>query len=174
MRLEEKHCSTEFELEGYKLFNVDRQGRRSGRVALYVKEGINCFIYKSIKTNDNVESILVELFSGKEKLVMGVAYRPPNATDDLTTALLHEIDRASSHSNLYIVGDFNCSNIDWDVLIGDPQEERLIEIIQDNILVQLINELTRINNILDLILCKNDIVATEIKEGGKLRVSDYD
>jgi len=46
-------------MDGYRLFRRDRQGRRGGRVALYMKEGLDCV--ESTVGNDKVESLWVRI-----------------------------------------------------------------------------------------------------------------
>ena len=65
-------------MDGYKLFRKDRQGRRCGGVALYVKE---CFEITELMTGDNkVESLWVKIRGRADKadILMGICYRPPN------------------------------------------------------------------------------------------------
>ncbi len=53
-----KNFLSEFEKAGYQRIHKDRVGRR-GRVALFVKDTLNCFVNISITTNDNSESVVV-------------------------------------------------------------------------------------------------------------------
>ncbi|KAK4829639.1 hypothetical protein QYF61_005850 [Mycteria americana] len=73
-------------MDGYEIFRRDRQGRRGGGVALYVRECLD-----SLELNDGddrVECLWVRI-RGKAKkadIVVGICYRPPNqdeATDEL-------------------------------------------------------------------------------------------
>ena len=59
-------------IDGYKLFRKDRQGRRGGGVALYVKE---CFEVTELMTGDNeVESLWVKIRGRADKadILVGV------------------------------------------------------------------------------------------------------
>ncbi len=49
-----------------------------GGVALFVLDNLKCVINNSIKVNSNTESLWVATIGRKEKLVIGVLYRPPN------------------------------------------------------------------------------------------------
>ena len=60
--------------EGYNLFRRDRQSRRSGRVALYVKKGIDC---KKLPLRSSYEQVVclwvkIRNQTNKECLVVGV------------------------------------------------------------------------------------------------------
>ena len=69
-------------MDGYKLFRKDRQGRRGGGVALYVKE---CFEVTELMTGDNkVESLWFKIRGRADKadILVGVCYRPPNKDEE--------------------------------------------------------------------------------------------
>ncbi len=58
-------------------------------------------------------------------------YRPPKlqAVDD--TALYNEIQSLIQGKNAIVIGDFNCANVDWRLLIGDQEGSRLINMVED-------------------------------------------
>ncbi|PKU34569.1 mitochondrial fission process protein 1 [Limosa lapponica baueri] len=65
-------------MDGYKLFRSDRQGRRGGGVALYVRECFDC-----LELNDGderVKCLWVRIRGkvNKADIMVGVCYRPPN------------------------------------------------------------------------------------------------
>ncbi|PKU29350.1 mitochondrial fission process protein 1 [Limosa lapponica baueri] len=64
-------------MDGYKLFRRDRQGRRGGGVALYVRECFDCIELDS--SDDKVECLWVRMKgkANKGDFVLGVCYRPP-------------------------------------------------------------------------------------------------
>ncbi len=78
-------------------------------------------------------------------------YRPPKlqAVDD--TALYDEIQSLIQGKNAMVIGDFNCANVDWDFLIGDQEGSRLINMVEDSFLTQVITQPTRENNIVFLV-----------------------
>ena len=76
-------------MDGYKLFRKDRQGRRGGGMALYVKE---CFEVTELMTGENkVESLWVKIRAraNKADILVGVCYRPPNQ-DEETDEVFYE------------------------------------------------------------------------------------
>ena len=76
-------------MDGYKLFRKDRQGRRGGDMALYVKE---CFEVTELMTGDNeVESLWVKIRGRADKadILVDICYRPPNK-DEETDELFYE------------------------------------------------------------------------------------
>lgn len=48
-------------VEGYKLFRRNRQGRRGGGAALYVKKWMDCRELSLKKSHDQVESLWIEI-----------------------------------------------------------------------------------------------------------------
>ena len=93
----------------------------------------------------------VEITEGREKLIMGVIYRPPSLGKEAAQPIWQEMSRAAKYNNLCIMGDFNFRNIDWDNIVGDYESEDFLDAVQDNFLNQLITEPTRGDNILDLV-----------------------
>ena len=64
-------------------------------------------------------------------------------------------DSFSSH-NIFICGDFNLPNINWDIpclVNGDKTSESFLNSVIDNSLSQIVYCNTRNENILDLVLC---------------------
>ena len=56
----------EVEIQGYKFFHKDRKGRK-GRVALYVRDTLQCSVNNVIKIDGRVESIWVEVKEATRK-----------------------------------------------------------------------------------------------------------
>ncbi|MDF7910155.1 hypothetical protein P4822_14860, partial [Listeria monocytogenes] len=66
-------------MDGYKLFRKDRQGRKGGGVALYVREQYD---YSELRyeTAEKPECLWIKFRSvcNKSDVVVGVCYRPPD------------------------------------------------------------------------------------------------
>ncbi len=45
------------------------------------------------------------------------------------TALYEEINTITRNKEAVIIGDFNCPNVDWNLMHGDQESNRLVEII---------------------------------------------
>ena len=161
-------------IQGYNIFHKDRVGRKGGGVVLYARDTLQCFINKSVKTNNNTESIWIDIKEGRENFLVGLIYRPPNSTNDNTSLLVQEINRACKQRQICILGDFNFRNINWENITGDREAEEFLNTIQNNFLKQMITEPTRGNNILDLILTKNENNICGVDVGGKLGNSDHE
>jgi len=68
-------------IDGYRLFRRDRQGRRGGGIALYIKKSIQCEELSLKNSHEQVESLWVRSNDrgNKGNLVVGVYYRTPDA-----------------------------------------------------------------------------------------------
>jgi len=89
-------------------FRCDRSNRLGGGVAIYVREGINATKRSDLSIN-GLESLWVELSTGKHRFLLGGVYRPPDANNDYWTLLEHNLDQAFTlpYDNIIITGDFN-------------------------------------------------------------------
>jgi len=64
----------------YRLFRKDRQGRRGGGVALYVKDQLECMELRLGMDEEPTESLWVKIKgrTGTGNITVGVCYRPPD------------------------------------------------------------------------------------------------
>ena len=175
MRLESHHYKAEYQINGFNLFNTDRNPRRKGGgVAVYVKDNFKCCIKPEIKSGTDTETVWIEIKDDRESLVFGVIYRPPNLDREHSNIIWEEITRASRYSKVCIVGDFNYRNINWIDKTGDYESDDFLEVINDNFLHQYVTEPTRGNNILDLVLSNSlNLVQSVEVGGGSLGGSDH-
>lgn len=140
----------------YTVFRKERFGSRArhgGSVLIATKKGM----FESMREYHDSPSELffVDIVTDdNKKLTIGAIYRPPNSDlkplEDLRTCL-----SSVATTDLLITGDFNLSGIDWTTNQPTKASEHhnlLSDIIQDNFLYQLVDEPTRENNILDLVL----------------------
>ena len=98
-------------MDGYKLFRRDRQGRRGGGVALYVRE---CFVCVELGNyDDKVKCLWVRMRgkANKADILLGVCYRPPNQDEEADEAFYKQLAGVSQSLALVLVGDFNLPDI---------------------------------------------------------------
>ena len=83
-------------IEDYRLFRRDRQSRRGGGVALYVRKWIDCKELCLRNSHDQVESLWVKIkdWSSKGHLVVGVCHRPPDQGEPVDEAFLLQLQEA--------------------------------------------------------------------------------
>ncbi|PKU28913.1 mitochondrial fission process protein 1 [Limosa lapponica baueri] len=125
-------------IDGYRLFRRDRQGRRGGVVALYIKKRIECEKLSLKNSHDQVESLWVRIRDqgNKGNLVVGVYYRLPDQGEPTDEAFLLQLQEASSSEALILLRNFNHSNIYWKS--SCRQSRRLLECTEDNFLNQVL------------------------------------
>ncbi len=142
-------------------------------MGIYVKDTLKFTVNNSVRTDVNSESIWVDILNGREKLVIGVQYRPPNLRRGDTSSLLQEISRACRSKNVCFLRDYNFRRIDWERIIGDLESEDFLRVLQDNFLKQVVTEPTRGDNILDLVLTNDENMISEVDVGSQLGCSDH-
>ncbi len=167
------HLMTEFGIAGYESYNKNRQHRKGGGVICYVKNTLSAIEIEKQETQ-NYDTVSVELTTmGNKKLMVVIVYRPPKQlrTDD--TALYKEIQSIIRNTSAVIFGDFNCPSIKWNSMHGDQEGSRLIEMVEDSFLSQIVNQPTRGNNILDLLLTTDTDLITDCEVGEILSGCDH-
>ncbi len=93
------------------------------------------------------------------------------AADD--TALYNEIQSLIQSKTAIVIGDFNCANVDWHLLLGDQEGSRLINMVEDLFLAQVVIQATRENNMLDLALVSNSDLVRDCDIEEKLGGTDH-
>ena len=164
---------SEFSYTGYDLFWKNRLSKKGGGVICYVKNSLNA-IKIDKEDSESYDSIYVEITkNNNSKVIIGTVYRPPKqqAADDVV--LYREINSLSLNKQAIIIGDFNCPNIDWGSMHGDQEGNKLIEMIEDTFLTQIVDQPTRENNILDLILVTDPDLISNCEVGEKVNGCDH-
>ena len=89
-------------------FRCDRKGRNGGGVSIYVRDGIYAE-QKHDLSIEGVEALWVELKLGKNKILRGGFYRPPDSNNDQWLLMEQSLDQAfdKSYDNIIVTGDFN-------------------------------------------------------------------
>lgn len=114
------------ELNGFFIHRNDRELRRCGGVALYVKKGISSsIIRKSVSRIGTLEYIFVELCVSSHKILFGVMYKPPGVDD---IAVLDDLmqDLSSQYAEVIIAGDFN-----EDLIDRSAKTVRFMDVVRD-------------------------------------------
>ena len=118
-------------------------------------------------------------------MIIGGIYRSPNSSYDNNEKLWKTITYMASlyKDNMLLMGDFNCSGIDWTNQLTVDQDtnslnNKLIETLMDSYLEQVITENTRargsnIPSLLDLVLCYDREQISNIAYLGPLGKSDH-
>jgi len=139
-------------MEGYWLFKRDSLGRKGSGVALYIKKDYECVEINNV--DDRVESIRIRIKAraNKTDIIVGACYRPPTQDEEVDERLYKQWSDVSRSLALVLVGDFNFPDSCWNYNTADrEQSQRFLECVRDNFFAQLVRELTRGSNILDLL-----------------------
>ena len=164
--------TAEYQIDNFKLFTKDRQGRRGGGVAMYVRHDLNPVLIAN--NEDSVEHLAVLIETDKIKFYFSVVYRPPGQSLELDALLYNGLSILTQRHDSVILGDFNLPHIDWQTLHGvEAESHRMIKFIEDNYLFQLVSEPTRENNILDLLLTTQEFLLSNVRVGEQLHNCDH-
>ncbi|GAB0208671.1 hypothetical protein GRJ2_003332800 [Grus japonensis] len=111
-------------MDGYKLFRRDRQERRGGGVALYVKECFDCLELND--GDDRVECLWIRIRgkANKADIMVGVCYRPPNQDEQADKIFYKQLGEVSQSLALVLVGDFNLPDVCWKYKTVERKQSR--------------------------------------------------
>jgi len=164
---------SEMSIEGYTLVRKDRGGnRRGGGVAFYIRNEINIVCCDDLFDIEFPESLFCSVICGKDKTVMVVCYRPSNSLSENDKALYALINRASK-DRLILMGDFNFPELKWSEPEFLTDLHPFIKCLNDNFLEQLVDESTREENILDLVITSDTSMISNLIVGEPFETSDH-
>ena len=98
--------NAEFSLKGYQMFRKDREVRRGGGVALYIKLSIQAYEFQINNVVDYDEAIWCNILIRGAKLTVGAVYRCPSTSKE-QDVILHNVISHVSINDCVIMGDFN-------------------------------------------------------------------
>lgn len=100
-------------IDGSKLFKRDRQGRRVGGLALYVRM---CFDYLQLDEDDDRIDCFGARIRGKTNktdILVGFCYQPPKQDKEAEELLCRQLGQVSPSLALVLMGDFNLPGVYW-------------------------------------------------------------
>ena len=165
LHLDTVDSSEYFQVPGYVRVNKDRVGRIGGGVLLFLKSDLKFAILE----NEHAESIWLKLIGKNACVIFGLVYRP-NDLDDIQIA--NDINNFAKFSQTCIVGDFNLPAIDW-INMCSNSPNLVFKATLDNFLVQKVSEMTRNNNLLDLVFCSSFELVDNLDVIDPLSTSDH-
>ncbi|TRZ08903.1 hypothetical protein HGM15179_018207, partial [Zosterops borbonicus] len=132
-------------MDDYKPFKRDRQGRRGNRVALYVRECLDC-----LELNDDVEKVECLWGRIREKAnradpLVGVCYRPFKQDQETVKVFYKQLGEVSQSLALVLMGNFNLPHVCWKYNTAERrQSRRFLECVEENFLTQLLCQLGKV------------------------------
>jgi ribonucleases P/MRP protein subunit RPP40 len=164
---------SEMMIEGYTLLRKDRRdNRRGGGVAFYIKNEINFVCREDLFEENFPEALFCNIICGNEVTLIGICYRPPNSLIENDMALYTLLHRVTENKAV-IVGDFNFPELDWSRLETISDDHAFVKCVNDNFLIQLVDNPTRENNILDLVLTSDSSIISNVTVGEPFESSDH-
>ena len=157
-------------MDGCKPFRGDRQGERSGCIALYVRKRFDCLELDD--GDDRVECLWVRSRgkANKADIMVGVCYRTPNWDEEADKILYKHLGGVSQLPALVLMGCFNLPDVCWKYNTSEmKQSRRFLECVEDNFLTQLVREPTREATPLDLFVNREGLVG-DVMVGGLLGI----
>ena len=161
---------------GYNVIRRDRLDSTGGGVCILLRKSVH---FSEITISENVEILAVDVCVSQVKHRLIVVYRPPYSepTDKLYAVKLINVLSSLSLVTwpVFIGGDFNCPGISWDVFKApaDNIQDLLLDFALSNGFSQLVNEPTRQDNILDLVLCNEPLLITSVDIQSPVGKSDH-
>ena len=134
-------------INGYKMFRIDRNNRKGGGVCFYVKDSICCKHFVSVCPKPNVEIIWICVTYYSLIYYVACCYYPPNpchTPDDFICCLSVDLDR--------ILGDCENSVI---IVLGDFNQHNTSYLENQFGLVQCVNDCTHGSKLLDKFFCSH-------------------
>ncbi|KAJ7398094.1 mitochondrial fission process protein 1 [Pitangus sulphuratus] len=121
-------------VDGYILFRRDRQGRRGGGVALYLRESLDSV---ELEVSDNMVECLWVRIRGKANkadILMGVCYRPSDQDEEVDDLFYKQLVDVSRFPALVLMGDFKLPDVCWELnTVEKRQSRRFLECMEDNL-----------------------------------------
>ncbi|KAK4806962.1 hypothetical protein QYF61_027329 [Mycteria americana] len=151
-------------MEGYRLFRRDRQGRRGGGVALYVRERLDC---TALTVSDNVvENLWVRIRKVENKGdVVGVYYQSPSQDDSTYELFYKQLGEISGSVALVLMGDSNFPDINWEYhTVVTSKSGKFLKYVEDNFLSQVLCEPTRKDALLGLLFVNREGLVGDVMQ----------
>ena len=154
----------------YQVFRADREDGYGGGVFFACHNTINC---TQIQTITDCEAVACKIkLSDSRMLIVLVIYRPPNRDIQYMQNVCNLIERLCceyENAVMWITGDFNFPNINWDLnsVVSNAYPLELCNMLLDTFstfgFTQLVDSPTRGNNILDLFVTNRPGLIQEVK-----------
>jgi len=141
-------------------------------VALFIRNELQPIHKSELDEQNFPESIWCIINCNGENTLIGVCYRAPNSAiinDEALYLLLSKV----GNQRVVILGDFNFPALKWGANDTLDASHPFIENIGNNFLFQLVDEPTRDQNFLDLILSSDDSLVQKLEVGEPFESSDH-
>ncbi|CAG2246306.1 unnamed protein product [Mytilus edulis] len=158
---------------------IDRTGRKGGGVFLAISVDILSSEQPELDTNCELLWAKVDII-GVKSIYIGAYYKPQENDTESVAELSRSLQRIPTHSNIWLLGDFNLPNYDWVKQELKPNckftntYNNFFDIMNDHNLEQVVHIPTRQENTLDLFYINQPSLVQNIKTLPSLGTSDHD
>ena len=154
-------------MEHYDIFRRDRTQRKGGGVLIATKKDIAC--ERATEVEAECEGVWIRLKQPNGKNLYIASFYRPNASDESSaTGLQHSLEQIPQSADIIIAGDLNYPDIDWSLKTtkrgssNRALHDQFIDLLDDFTLEQVVQDPTRGENILDLILVNRTDLCTSV------------
>jgi hypothetical protein len=159
----------------------DRVERQGGGVCVLIAKTYSTVEIQLDKQDLLSNVVAVDLVLNGNKIRLITVYRPTCwNSEGLTDAirLCKLLDDLTDHQPepVFIIGDFNCKNIDWNFTIQPPNalETRISNFFRDRGFHQLVLGTTRAESLLDIVCTNEPLTVFRINTKPPINSSDHD
>ncbi len=159
----------------YYLFRCDRSSGRGGGVALFCRRHTNPVRLPVPSLFSKCECLAIDLHGALSYRII-CTYRPPNSTADQSIQLYNLLHYfCDTDLPIVLVGDLNLPLIDWTRHHSPdtPVYSEFLDFVNAHSLVQRVSEPTRLQNVLDLVLCSDELLVSSVSVEPSFANSDH-
>ena len=161
-------------LNDYIIFRKDRGDGHDAHGGVLI--AVKSYLCPSlIAINTNLEICFLNLHLPGFNFRIGVLYRPPSYNRETNEQLYQLlIDQLQNVDRFCVIGDFNFPGVDWETLSSaNPEERHFLNVVNELNVIQVVNEPTRQNSLLDLCLAPNDDSISNVVVHDEFSTSDH-
>ena len=178
-------CSnfSDAQLDPKGVFNIYRKDRKSqrpaGGVCIFISIQVHSIISEICCSEyEDTEIVSVNILtSASTHITLICVYIPPNLSLDVFNRSILCLEKICSLDRIQIlVGDFNLPGIDWETMTSpeDAKNKQFLDFCLLHGFNQYVSVPTRLLNILDLVLCNERMLISDLQVGVPFGLSDHD
>ena len=173
LNVEVRDYLAEYKIPGYTMFDKSRVNRNGGGILFYIKENLNpVLLSKPSIANIDVLVILLRNNQGI-KLALTLIYRPPAQSVQTDSDIFDQISEISDTHDTVILGDLNLPTTKWGEPLISHHGHDLYNNLKESSLTQFVQNPTRGNHVLDLVLATNEELVEHLNVGAEFSNSDH-
>ena len=164
----------------YIIFRKDRVNKKKGGgVCVFIRRHLHVVRLDLLDCFNNLECVCFDILLQASTIRVLAVYRPggSSANDNLVMQMLINClhNYCTTDITALLLGDLNCNNINWTELTvkNDTLQKMFLDATIDLGLSQYVEEPTRGENILDIVLCNDPLLISEVNVGPPFSISDH-